>query len=223
MKKLQKTTILFLIILFAACKNQANDLDFEKDVIVEIFPNLIDSIWVASNISMMPPPIIFNEKKEFIDYGEIDLHELNRNLNLELSNLKKDSTKIFVEIFEENIPISKVEHNELIKHFKNIEIIKDENDTLKNRLDKSRINRYKNLNITLIKSNPKITESKVYNSSNIDGMVSISRIKFDKKKEYGVISIGVHRSTGGNEYRVFIKRIKNKWIIDQIKESWIYN
>lgn len=223
MKKLQKTTTLFLIILFAACKNQANDLDFEKDVIVEIFPNLIDSIWVASNISMMPPPIIFNEKKEFIDYGEIDLHELNRNLNLELNNFKKDSTKIFVEIFEENIPISKDEHNELIKHFKNTEIIKDENDTLKNRLDKSRINRYKNLNITLIKSNPKITESKVYNSSNIDGMVSISRIKFDKKKEYGVISIGVHRSTGGNEYRVFIKRIKNKWIIDQIKESWIYN
>ena len=223
MKKLQKTTILFLIILFAACKNQANDLDFEKDVIVEIFPNLIDSIWVANQINLTPPPVTFNEKSKLWISGENDLHELKRNLNLELSNLKKDSTKIFVEIFEENIPISKVEHNELIKHFKNIEIIIDENDTLKNRLDKSRINGNKSLMITYFKFGTRSQQSKVIGYYEIYGMVSISRIKFDKKKEYGVISIGVHRSTGGNEYRVFIKRIKNKWIIDQIKESWIYN
>lgn len=219
MKKLQKTTILLVSILFAACKNQTNYLDFEKEVIVEIFPNLMDSIWVASQINLTPPPVTFNEKSKVWTSGEKDLQELKRSFNLELNYLKKDSTKIFVEIFEENIPISKNEHNELIKHFKNIEIIKDENDTLKNRLDKTRINGYKNLNITYIKSNTKFTGRKVFIYHEIYGIVSISRIKFDKKKKFGVISIGVHRSSGGNDYRVFIKRIKNKWIIEHFEES----
>lgn len=223
MTKLQKTTFIIIIILFAGCKKQINVLNFEKNVMVEIFPSLIDSLWVSSQITMMPPPILFNEKKEFIGYGKRNIEEIKRNLNLELIEIKKDTSKILVEILEENIPIrNDDEQKELIKHFKNIEISKDINDTLKNKIDKRRLNLYKNLKIFYTKSSPRTNAKWEYlNLYKIYGTVSISRITFDKKKEFGVISIGVYRYYDGNGYRVFIKKVKNKWIVDKIEESWI--
>ena len=57
MKKLQKRTFILLIILFASCEKKVSELEFEKNVMTEIFPNLIDSTCFDSRLIKLLPPV----------------------------------------------------------------------------------------------------------------------------------------------------------------------
>ena len=41
MRKLQKITLILSIIFFASCKKEITDVEFEKNVLTEIFPILV--------------------------------------------------------------------------------------------------------------------------------------------------------------------------------------
>ena len=54
------------------------------------------------------------------------------------------------------------------------------------------------------------------------GVVSFSRIYFDKDKRYGVLEGGTtYGKLNGNGWIVFIKKDSGKWIIDKIEGTWI--
>lgn len=56
MRKFQKiTSLLILLILISSCEKKQTELEFEKSVMTEIFPSLVDSICVDSR-KMNPPP-----------------------------------------------------------------------------------------------------------------------------------------------------------------------
>ncbi|PIF34090.1 hypothetical protein CLU81_4724 [Flavobacterium sp. 9] len=40
-------TLLFMILLFGSCQKKISDLEFEKNVMTEIFPDLIDNTSVS--------------------------------------------------------------------------------------------------------------------------------------------------------------------------------
>ena len=54
------------------------------------------------------------------------------------------------------------------------------------------------------------------------GVAYLSRIQFDKTKHFGVLEseISCGRLCGGG-IRVFIKKVKGKWIIEKIEETWV--
>ena len=57
---------------------------------------------------------------------------------------------------------------------------------------------------------------------NFSGILSVSGIKFDKKKENGILDVGF--SCGiecGYGNKVFIKKIKKKWKIIKMESTWI--
>lgn len=56
MKKYFKTTLLLVVTLvISSCEKEEAEIDFEKSVMTEIFPNLVDSICLDSR-KMLPPP-----------------------------------------------------------------------------------------------------------------------------------------------------------------------
>ena len=54
-----KTRIFFITIFITliSCERKINDLEFEKNVMTEIFSNLIDSTCIDSRILKLPPPL----------------------------------------------------------------------------------------------------------------------------------------------------------------------
>lgn len=72
MKPLQ-LPLIFMMLLFISCQKKISDLEFEKNVMTEIFPNLIDSICIDSRTVLNPPPI----------YGLLTYDENGRRISVD--------------------------------------------------------------------------------------------------------------------------------------------
>jgi hypothetical protein len=223
MTRLLKLIPLLFIFLSLGCEKKKTALEFEKEVLTEIFPALIDSIWVSSQVTMTPPPVIFNDKKEFVTYGQKDIKQLKKDLNVDLESFKKNNLPLLATILDTIQKIDKRESNELHNHFKQAKIIKENlTDSLKYKIDTQRFNSNKHLKILYTSEIPRDLENYEFNNRRkIYSAISMTRILFDESKIYGILSIGLYRYGNSHGYRVFIKKVKNKWIIDKIEESWI--
>jgi len=225
MKKLQKiTTFLFLIILISSCDNKKSELEFEKNVMLEIYPNLIDSIWIYKRITNTFRNEKFDTNNKFIGYQPKDEKKLKEIYNKELNVIKKDSAKIFVVIIDKILKTNPNSKIELQRHFKNA--ILDTNssiDTLEYSINQKDISSIKNLKVKFIskfKINERVWENNYRYS--IYGVVDFSRIQFDTEKKYGILTSSVIcGGLCGTGFRIFIKKIKNKWIVEKVEEAWI--
>lgn len=214
MRKLKIASILFLIILISACSNTTSELEFEKEVMQEIFPSIIDSIWINNKISF---------DRNILKYTKSGSLNKNSNksreyYNQKLVEIKQDSSRIFVIISDKVFPFYEDQYI-LTKHFKTPIIIKNSNDTLDYEIDTSKFIQPKYLNIKFVSKSEKIDRFEVFNQHNyIDGVVSFSRIKFDAKKHYGILTVNSMIRLSGIGYTVFIKKENDKWLIDKLQE-----
>lgn len=225
MKKLQKTTfILFLIILISSCDNKKSELDFEKNVMLEIYPKLIDSLWIYNSISNSFSFVKLDKNNKVIGVEPKDKNKLKKQYNKRLSEIKKDTSRIFVVILNRISRIQPFELNELKNHFKNAILYQNkELDTLDYSVDHKKFSSIKYLKVKYIS---KFTmDDRVWVNRNdyfFWGVVSFSRIQFDIERKYGVLTSSVIcGGLCGHGYRFFIKKMKDKWIIDKVEEAWI--
>jgi hypothetical protein len=57
---------------------------------------------------------------------------------------------------------------------------------------------------------------------NFSGVVFFSGIQFDKDKKFGILDAGfMCGRLFGSGSRIYIKKVKGKWIIDKIEETWV--
>jgi len=53
-------------------------------------------------------------------------------------------------------------------------------------------------------------------------VVSFSRIQFDKNRQFGILDGGfVCGRHCGQGFRIYIKKVNNNWIIDEVEGTWI--
>ena len=225
MKKLLKiTSFLFLLILISCCDNKKSELEFEKNVMFEIYPNLIDSMWIYERIRSSPPNFKLDINNKLIGYQPKDKKKLKEIYNEELSVIKKDSAKIFVVIIDKILKTNPDSMIKLQNHFKNA-IVKTNStiDTLEYSINQKEINSIKSLRVKFIsefKMNERVWENNYKYS--IYGVVTFSRIQFDKEKKYGLLTSSVIcGGLCGTGYRIFIKKIKNQWVVEKVEEAWI--
>ncbi|PNW27093.1 hypothetical protein [Formosa algae] len=230
--------ILVLTSIFWNCKQEKviSETEFEQAVFYEIFPSILDSIYDDRRKSPPPPP----PSPEFFDkYGSIDeaieaykktdvYIQVIKDYKRKKDSLNRDTASIYLAISDSITRFEREDMYELVKHFKNQNIVLDSKNI-------ELVNGFK-IDLTKLKANNKKFKFK-YQSEfpkgrefwrtkydfYIGAKIGFSRILFDKNKSYGVLNAGFGMGIlNGSGFRVFIrKNDQGKWIIDKIIDTWI--
>jgi hypothetical protein len=232
MRKFIKTTLLLItVITISSCEKKATEINFEKSVMTEIFPSLVDSICVDCR-KMMPPPMLgefVTDKTGHVSEDSTKATKAQkikyREWEKEREEIEKDTSKLIVAF----VPILKKIRGEVKgdfeKHFHKIKLyeLKAEKDTeyvfdFKNiKLN----NKFKLKNYFEFPQERGLIWETKYNFV-FSGVLDFSRIQFDKDKKYGVLDAGFGcGSLCGQGFRIYIKKVENKWVIDKIEGTWI--
>jgi hypothetical protein len=230
LKHLQKIITPLIFILLLSCEKKEEEFEFEKNVMTKILPVLIDSTCVDTRIFSNPPPMFGKYITDVDGHVSIDTSKTTESQRNEVAKwrknvekVKKDTSKIIIAFDPKIAPYEKVYEKIVDKNFPNDTILKFKKDESKVYvLDYKKIKlngkfKLKNIN-EFDKKN--IFERKY--KFNFSGIFEVSGIKFDKKKESGVLDVGFTcgRLCGyGNT--VYIKKVKNKWRIVKMKPTWI--
>lgn len=233
MKRLQKILFILLTIFFSSCEKKVSELEFEKSVMTEIFPNLIDSTCIDSRLIMNFPPkygeLIYDKTGHYIGVDSTKATNEEKIKLLEWKKrtlqIKNDTSKIIV-AFNPRIKNSRESlKNDFEKDFKGTKIYipKTENKS-EYILDFKNIKLNSKFELKNISEFPKergvIWETK-YNFI-FSGVVYFSRIQFDKEKNFGILNAGFYCGRlCGQGFRIYIKKVNNKWIIDETEGTWI--
>lgn len=229
MRKFIKITLFVIIaIIISSCEKKATEMDFEKSVMTEIFPSLIDSICIDSRKMLPPPPVgelIFDKTGHaIVDSTKATKEQIikYRGWEKERDRIEKDTSTVII-AFDPFLTKNEKLIEESKIYFPKIEIYNTKNEEeSKFRFDFEKIklnNRFKLKNISEF-SKDDIFETKY--DFIFSGIVSFSRIQFDKKRKNGILESGfVCGRLCGHGFIIHIKNVKNKWVIEKIQGTWI--
>jgi hypothetical protein len=233
MKKHLNLVLLIAIILFSSCEKKITDLEFEKNVMTEIFPSLIDSTCIDVRLFTNFPPeygeSIYDKTGHYIGVDSTKATEEQKRKLLEwkinTEKIKKDTSKIIVAfdpLLKDN---SQDLREDFQKHFKNAKIyISKEKKESEYVFDFKNIklnNKFELRNISQFPKERGLIWITKYDFV-FSGAVFFSRIQFDKDKKFGILDGGFAcGGRCGQGFRIYIKKVNNKWIIDEVEGTWI--
>lgn len=220
MRKIYFVLLLISGIILTSCDKKEKDLQFEKDAMYELYPALIDSVWVNAVLTYVPPP------PPEVDPSEYKLNrrnESNQRFNKELTEFKKKKIPVDLVFFDK--VVVRDNSKELQEHFKDAVLSKDNvTDTLEYKLDRKKLDAYQAFHLKYVPRIPRGNDRIFYNECcyTVRGIIILSRIQFDSEKKYGVLTAGIEcGGMCGFGYRIYIKKVKDKWVIDKIEDAWI--
>ncbi|QOG04497.1 hypothetical protein [Flavobacterium sp. MDT1-60] len=232
MNRIIKLRVILIVILFSSCEKKLTDLEFEKNVMTEIFPSLIDSTCIDMRMFFNPPPIVgeilYDKEGNHIGIdstkGTKEQKQKLLEWKMQLRKIEKDTSKIIV-AFD---PLLKDNNQDLSedfeKHFNSKIFISKEKKETEYIFDFKKIKLDNKFLIKDIAQFPK--DKKTIWKAKYDfifgGVVSFSRIQFDKNRQFGILDGGfVCGRHCGQGFRIYIKKINNKWIIDEVEGTWV--
>ncbi|MCD0471935.1 hypothetical protein [Flavobacterium sp. JAS] len=223
--------LLIMILLFVSCQKKISDLEFEKNVMTEIFPSLIDSTCYDSRITFSKPPIYGQENCDLeghiisidstkgTEEQKQKIEEWKRNQG----EIEKDTSKIIIAFNPEIEKSNEDLKGYLEQYFKGAKsfypIVEGDSTNI---IDFKNIpikHRFELRNISEFPKDKYEFWRKKYDFV-FSGAVFFTRIQFDKDKKFGVLDGGF--SCGrhcGNGFRIYIKKRGEKWVIDKIEET----
>ncbi|MCZ8089926.1 hypothetical protein [Flavobacterium sp.] len=225
MKKL--IAIVFLCIAFSNCEKPKSQIEIEKKVFAEIFPDLIDSIYMDRRLFLHFPPFpkrIYDDKENFIKEDTTGLSSELKKHKLEEEQIKSDTINTKIAIDDVLNPIKEFQYIKFQKVFKGINL--HVFDTIqKIKLDLNLLNHNKSERIISTSKLPEVHIDDIFQknkSLKLTGIYSFSRIVFDKTYNYGVLEAGYYcGGKCGQGFLVYIKKVENKWIVFKIEPTWI--
>jgi hypothetical protein len=208
MKKLFPTIIILLIAFQFSCEKKIDDLQFEKNVLNEVFEEIADSIYRDRRV-ILPPPMpridFKTNKKDTIGFHK----RLNEYYRFQ-DSIKKDTTRILLAVYDS------------VKTSKN------------NSFKKSETN-YK-LDLTLFKNNKKFNfkssslfpDQLVWDLNDLKsslpvGVIYLCRIQFNDKKDKGTLEAASTCGGGrcGQGYLITIENKSGHWKVSKVEETWM--
>jgi hypothetical protein len=228
MRKFQKiTSLLILLILISSCEKKQTELEFEKSVMTEIFPSLVDSICVDCRILFLPMPLgnsIYDKNDNYIAQDTSNIKAEREKWKKELVKIKNDTSKIIIAF----APVRKIRgdvNSDFEKHFPKIKLyVPTEEMYVEYIFDFKNIKLNNKFELKNLSEFPK-ERGAIWNTKYnfvFSGVLDFSRIQFDKDKRFGVLDAGFGcGSKFGQGSRIYIKKINNKWVIDKIVGTWV--
>lgn len=239
MKKLAQTftlTILCLALFTCKQKTELSDLDFEQKVFYQLFPKLSGKLCSESRlITPPPPPRPALSKKRF--NAEIDCHktlqdsiksEDYRNRLKKRDSIIRNTLEFYIAFPDSINQFERKDIYKLLNHFGDQKpVISYEKHELEDGFK---------VDFTKLKSDNRKLKFKPLSEFpgrsefwttqydfNFCGLLSFSRILFDKTKSFGVMNASFLKGRlSGDGYLIFIKKDQNGiWKVDKIQETWV--
>lgn len=236
MKNFQKTTLLLILLIFvSSCEKKQTEFEFEKSVMTEIFPSLVDSICVDSRKMIPPPPMgesVFDSTGHYI---RTDSTKATREQKIEYSSwekerdkLEKDTSTVII-AFDPFLKKNELELNQKLKeNYPKAKIVQtSEKELHEFRFDFEKIKLNNKFKLKNISEFPKVgNEFILLYEMKYDfifsGFLSLSRIQFDEMKQVGVLNGGFsYCGRCGRGFNIYIKKVNNKWVINKVEATWI--
>lgn len=223
MKKSYKLPLLLVLFLSLLSCRKETPLEFEKKIMCEILPTLMDSLAIDRRILMTPPPIavpIFDKNNKLIGLDSSNLNLRRIEFEKSLREIRQDTNVMFA-IQDSVYEFNDEDWNTRNEYFKNIEFEKDSiNSKLKYKIDIKCVTNRK------LKYRSEFKEFNDFFGNKYDfelgGIISFSRIHFDKRKDYGILSASyLCGDLCGQGFMVYLKKNNNKWVIQKIIPTWI--
>jgi len=229
MGEIIKTILLLMVaILMSSCEKKVTEIDFEKSVMTEIFPSLVDSICVDSR-KMNPPPILGEFFTDKTGHVNVDSTKATKEQIIKYKewqktqeNVEKDTSTVII-AFDPFLRKNEKLIEESKFYFPNVEINKTKNvEESKFRFDFEKIKLHNKFKIKNISEFPKEAYSNQIYDLKYDfvfsGYFFVSRIQFDKQKKVGVLEGGFDNcGKCGRYFIILIKKVNNKWVIDKLQ------
>ena len=236
--------LLYIITFFLLtnCYKKEKDLDFEKSVMNEIFMDIVNDSGPENFPPPKPPPpnnipVVYYtldskiRRDSFYNSStnetklEIKNYEIIKKKIKEDYNKHKLKNNILVAI---NDTIRMVNH-EVIKRASTLSKIDfcdlSKSDSIEYKIDLEQFNYSKKYNLkyrTEFPENNNIWKWNRENEKKLKGIISFSRIIFNKEKTYGFLTSGIsHGKLNGDGGIYIIKKVNGKWIILNYYGIWI--
>lgn len=225
--KLSKFIFITIILLssFGCKKEKIDELQFEKDVLNNVFVEIVDSIYMDRRVILPPPTprIDFKTNKE----DTIGFHkELKEYWHIR-DSIKNDKTRILLGVYDDVTKISPLE-NEMI--FKKIDVSEYTYDISKEidkyKFDLKAFANNKKFNFQKASKYPQEKKWDLNDKSNFlfpVGTVWVSRVQFNKTKTSGILSAGASCGGGkcGRGFLIIIENKSGKWKVEKIIHTWV--
>lgn len=220
---MHKIIVIVLILLISGCTLERSEMEFQKEVMDEIFVALVDSLHFDYRIPLRPPPPTppgFEKNDSAIRARNSIRVSWIKEYHRKLDSIRKDTSKLNIAIRDTIYEGRKYLFDEL----KSRKDKQQEWDTLTAytdyRIDLSNFQDNEIFRFIYVSKLPadlnQWYDLKVYES------IAFSTIVFDKSKTKGVmngwISCGKGCSSG---FLAFVKKENNKWLIDRIEPTWV--
>ncbi len=226
---MRKLKIIFPLIIFFtifSCERKNYNLEIEKEIINDLFVEMVDSIHKDPRIYLTMPPFldnIYDQKgnKIGVDSTRYKIEIIQFNHKEELR--KKDTSKLVIGVSDKIYQPSKNEYESIQSYFKTLQLhIDTTRNPIKNRID---IENFKNNNKFRFKYLSEFPEG--VNIRNNDGTfkfsggIAFSKIIFDERKQIGILCGNyLCELRCGIGYLIIIEKINNKWKIKKIEQTW---
>lgn len=191
----------------------------DSEVFNDIFPQMLDSICIDRRL-MIPPPFIISEEN-FSDAKDYRKNKLE--YEKEIKRIKNDNANIVIAIHDSIGQLDFMAIPSIENKFKQKGLLVDTLELKSRKFDISVFQNKTKYGLKYASTFPKrdsiwITKYKF----NLAGYLFFSRVRFDSKREFGAITAGyMCGHLCGSGFIIYIKKIKNKWVIDQIENTWI--
>ncbi len=215
--------IISIFLLLISCDKKQSELEFDETVVKEIFPTLLDSVHHDRRLSQPPPPPPpppnFDGTPNDSIIFEWDEEKMIAEFEKRKSEIEKDTTKLVIVIRDSTYQINKRAKREFIEFYKEYKVELDSNvDKQRYKIDISELNYDKKFKLKYGSKFPKT--SAIWDMEydfHLSGITWMSRIHFDKTKRFGVLESGFGcGKLCGFGGVVMIKKLNDKWVIDEI-------
>lgn len=230
-KHIRITLLLITAISISSCEKKAAKMDFEKSVMTEIFPSLVDSICVDSRKMLPPPPMgedVYGKDGHYIrtDSTKATIKQKvdYRKWQKQREEIEKDTPTVII-AFDPFLKKNEKLIAESKFYFPNIKFSKTKNkkEEANYRFNFENIKLNNKFKIKNISEFPKVETQRMLlfemkHDFVFSGNLYLSRIQFDKQKKVGVLEGGFdYCGKCGRYFIILIKKINNKWVIDELK------
>jgi hypothetical protein len=226
MRKLKIIFILIISFTIFNCEKKNYNLEFEKEIINNLFVEMVDSIHKDPRIYLNFPPfpdIIYDQKlnKIVVDSTEYKIEIVKYNHKEEL--IKKDTTKLVIGVSEKIYKPSEYEYESIQSYFKRLKLqIDTTSNSIENKID---LENFKNNNKFRFRYLSEFPEgANILNNDGtfkFSGGIAFSKIIFDKRKQLGILCGNyLCEPRCGIGYLIIIEKVNNKWKIKKIELTW---
>lgn len=224
MRKIIFTLIISFTIL--SCEKKNSIVDIEKEIINNLFVEMVDSIHKDPRIYLTFPPnpdLIYDQKGNQIgiDSTEYKIEIIKYNSDEELR--KKDTSKLVIGVSEKIYKQSEYEYKSIKSYFKTLKLQVDTtSNSIENKID---LEQFKNNNKFRFKYLSEFPDgSNILNNDGtfkFSGGIAFSKIIFDKRKQIGILCGNyLCEPRCGIGYLIIIEKTNKKWKIKKIECTW---